>query len=360
MPRCVTARSYSLLAYLLGCVLLAGCGAASDRGGVTGGGATSGGSTPLASGGASLVYAVQTPATVNGQGSVLTFPANVSGSVTPSATLSLPAGFYPVSIMTDAYGQMYVGGDLAVGNTGEVLVYAAGATGTAAPLRTITGGLSTLWSPNAMALDAAGQLYVAFGNIPGGISVFAANANGAAAPLRVITGPATLLDLGPDGLAVDASGTIYAIRQDPSGFLGGVLAFSSTATGNAAPIRNISGSNTPFGEPEALTLDNAGNLNVVSLAAGAPLVSTLSVYASTATGNVAPLRSITGANTGLATVRDIHVDAAGNIYVAGLSSSLTPFVAAFAPTQTGNTAPAISFTSVAWQPATGTYQIALR
>ncbi len=60
-------------------------------------------------------------------------------------------------------------------------------------------------------------------------------------------------------------------------------------------------------------------------------------YALDAAGNAAPLRTIRGPRTGLGNVRDVAVDAAGDIYAVNLSGPV--FVAVFAPRADGDAAP---------------------
>jgi len=70
---------------------------------------------------------------------------------------------------------------------------APGASGDAAPVRTISGANTSLFSPTGMALDNAGRLHVS-NYIGATITVYAAGATGDVTPLRIITGPNTKLD----------------------------------------------------------------------------------------------------------------------------------------------------------------------
>src|ERR1019366_8093724 len=134
---------------------------------------------------------VDTP--ISGNNSILQFSAIANGAVNPSSTLTLPTGFGPTCVATDALGQIYVDGALnSYPSIGEVLVYASGSTGTATPTRTITGGVGVLYAPQSMVIDSAGQLYVLTGyTSERGVVVYAANANGAATPAHTIQGPLT-------------------------------------------------------------------------------------------------------------------------------------------------------------------------
>jgi hypothetical protein len=270
---------------------------------------------PLAAGGATSLYVIQQSAP--GANSILQFSATANGSVAPLSTLTLPAALTPLFVTTDTVGRIYVGTTPAAGGAGQILVYAAGASGTAAALQTILGsatlGQGTFTSPNYLAVDSAGLLYVFDGGTS--ISVFAAGANGPATPIRQIVGALTQLTSGPGstGIAVDQSGYIYVGDPAPSSSLtDDILVFSPGATGNVAPARvlNVGGSLAAI---EGLDVDAAGNLYVA--AAGA-----IGVFAPGATGRDQPVRTIqlpftlTNPPTSGVTPNSIRVDAAGNIY----------------------------------------------
>ncbi len=86
--------------------------------------------------------------------------------------------------------------------------------------------------------------------------------------------------------------------------------------------------------PHDLTVDNFGNIFVVNGAGNS-----ITIYSPNSTGNVAPVASISGANTGLSNPNGIAVDNAGNIYV-GNGSAIAIFAAIPAGAQ--NVAPAVT------------------
>jgi len=175
--------------------------------------------------------------------------------------------------------------------------------GNVAPIRTIAGAATLINGPEGIAVGSAGDFYVELNNagnsppIPGNsILYFAAGANGNVAPTRDITGAATTLN-NPEGVAVDSSNNIYVTNNS-----GSVLVFAAGATGNVAPIRSISGSSTTLGTfgARGIALDSAGNIYVGgSICGNISQASAVSVFAGGASGNVAPLRTITGALTTL-------------------------------------------------------------
>ncbi|HET6947958.1 MAG TPA: hypothetical protein VFJ45_09125, partial [bacterium] len=85
------------------------------------------------------------------------------------------------------------------------------------------------------------------------------------------------------------SGLYVANRSGQS-----VTVYEPSATGDVAPIRTISGTSTGLNVPYGVALDAAGILYVSNGASNS-----ITVYAPGATGDVAPIRTISGANTGL-------------------------------------------------------------
>jgi hypothetical protein len=233
----------------------------------------------------------------------------------------------------------------------EVLVYAAGASGNDLPVRTIVGSSSSFLTVSDVAVDSAGLLYVLASQPAPMVAVMAASADGMATPVRTITGSATQLS-GYDRITVDPSGTVYVSDMGevtlggPGSVPGEVLAFASTANGNVAPTRAISGGSTGFGSLYGMDTDSSGNLYVMSISQSAILgPTTIEEFAPTANGNVAPIRTIGVSSMGQSVAESICIDkSTGTIYV----SVNGPSVATFVATVSGNAAPTAWFTSTAW------------
>ena len=85
-------------------------------------------------------------------------------------------------------------------------MFAPGANGNAAPVRSIVGAATGLAGPAGLALDAAGFIYVS-NRTGNSVEIFAPDADGNVAALRTIVGAATGLS-SPYGLTVDSSGRI--------------------------------------------------------------------------------------------------------------------------------------------------------
>lgn len=331
-----------LVPVLLFVSLLSGCGGGSPVG-------------PPPNQGASSVYVLQQgdPYAANATLSyALQFSTGATGSATPVSSLALPTAFVAYSIALDSAGRIYVGGYQGSLSTGlrvaEILMYAAHASGTPEPLLTMlpqSGGL-----PVSMAVDSAGQLYVA-NSRPDSLAVYASAVNGPAMPSRQIEGALTEINT-LESLAVDAAGNVYATTQTgaatPSGLL---LIFSPASDGNVAPTRVITSDAGMFFYGVAVD----SGLNVYATeeaAAGAD--GAIVEYAAGASGNAMPIRSIAGSATTMGFPGGLRRDNAGTLYTVNevaTSTSVSFSVLGFNASASGNSQPSLAFSSAAWTAA---------
>jgi hypothetical protein len=233
-----------------------------------------------------------------------------------------------------------VNNELAVANGGSgpvvtsVTVYAISANGNVAPLRTISGAATGLISPNVigLAVDTVNNEFFVTNGIPtNSVVVFARTANGNVAPLRTISGAATGLNH-PYSVAVDTVNNEVAVTNAVGNT---VTVYARTANGNVAPLRTISGAATGLNSPAGLAVDTVNNELVVANNGA----NSVTVYARTANGNVAPLRTISGAATGLSPL-GLAVDTVNNeLAVANRAFPPSDFVTVYARTANGNVAP---------------------
>ncbi len=342
-------------------LLVVGCGGG-------GGSSSSGGGTTTGTGGggggtaaAKSLYVSTVPVAFGTPppSSLLQFSEDATASATPVSTLTGPAGVQFNSVTIDSAGKLYVGGQtFGMGNTGldmaEVLVYAAGSTGTAKPLATLTlpGLFNDLLAD--VEVDEAGNIYVLAdvavgtgmaGRVYSGITVFAPSATGYVIA-RTIAGPTTQIQA-MNEMAVSPTGTIYVTGGQNGLTPEPVLLFNAGATGDVPPDGVLSGDATTIGNVRGMTFDAAGNLYVTSLAEvpfpATPLSGTPSVleFAAGATGNVAPMRTISGALTTMGEIGSVRVDSAGDLYV--VNGFIAGSVLKFAAGATGNVAPMATF-----------------
>jgi hypothetical protein len=251
-----------------------------------------------------------------------------SGDVPPDFTIAGPATQLdvPVSLAHDAAGNLYVGNRTA-GGTGSITVYAKGARGNAAPIRTIAGDLTGLANLQAIAVDAGGQIFVAQAGLfrgSGSVRIFASGAHGNAAPSRAIT-----TDPYPFGIAVDAQDEIFVASAAFHCLCSSIDVFAASATGNATPIRAITRGPNDLTFPTRLAVDEGtGALFVVNV----PLVS---VYPILANGDVAPTAQLAGSNTGIVNPSGIAFTADTLV----VSDAATWNVRTYARSPLGNVAP---------------------
>ena len=105
---------------------------------------------------------------------------------------------------------------------GYVTVYPLGSDGDVAPISTIEGAATRLGSPEEIAVDSKGNIYVTSGVWNGGayagdgVVMFSAGSRGNASPIAVIAGPQAKLR-GVKSITVDSVGRIYvgAIDRHP-------------------------------------------------------------------------------------------------------------------------------------------------
>ena len=119
------------------------------------------------------------------------------------------------------------------------------------------------------------------------ILTFSGGADGNASPVRQIMGPRTQI-VNPSAVAIDAvHGEIFV----PQGRR--ILVFDRDADGDVAPIRTLEGPNTGLGAGR-ITIDPVRDLMIVANASNRGEGRAIRIFDRTASGNTAPLRTITG------------------------------------------------------------------
>ena len=225
--------------------------------------------------------------TNSGNNSITVYAAGASGNATPTATIAGSSTGLSglIGVALDGLGKLYVANEY----SNSITVYAAGANGNVVPTATIAGGNTGLSGPIGVALDGLGNLYVTNANFLGeSVTVYAtAGLSGTVnlAPTATIVGGNTDL-ASPEGIAVDAAGNIYVANYEGNT----ITVFAAGANGNVAPTATIAGLISPTG----VAVDGAGNLYVVNYGGGS-----ITVYAAGASGNATPTATIFGSNTGL-------------------------------------------------------------
>ena len=263
---------------------------------------------------------------------------SVSGAVSPNRTISgalttftRPGGIFGDTANDSLYVSNYIASSILVFNN------ASTASSNIAPNRTISGALTTLFNPGGVFVDTTNnRLYVA--NYGGNSILLFSNASAAdgnIAPNRTISGVLTTLN-NPSGVFVDTTNNRLYVANDTGN---SILVFNnaSTANGNIAPNRTISGALTTFNRPSDIFGDTTNNrFYVANYNENSILIFD---NADIATGNIAPNRAISGALTTLNGPMGIFVDTTNNrLYVANYTGN---FILVFnnASTADGNIAP---------------------
>ncbi len=234
----------------------------------------------------------------DGTPGVLLFRQQANGDVAPSSKIagSKTTLTDPDSLALDAAGNVYVANDSGT----EVAVFAAGKHGNVMPSWTIGGSRSQLGPTEGLFIDPSGNLY-ATDFADDIVREYPAGKHGNVAPIRSIKGSKTQL-VGPTGMAMDSHGTLYVANPHAAS----VVAFAAGTKGNVAPSVVISGSKTGLQRPFALTFDSHGRLLVADESTG------VIVFAKGASGNAKPDSTITS----FVLAAGVVTDAQDRIYVA--------------------------------------------
>jgi hypothetical protein len=189
---------------------------------------------------------------------VLVFDASEGATREPVRTLTGPSTGLDeraTNIAVDANGYVYVIRD-SPGSDGSILVFAPGADGDEAPVRTIRGSTTGLDFASTLALDASRNLYVGIAE-GGPILVFPPDADGDVAPVRRIGAVQDIQSVG--SLFVTGADRLFVGNQEGDG---SVLVYDIDAADDAPPIRTIAGSATKVATPAGLVADGDGNIAV--------------------------------------------------------------------------------------------------
>jgi sugar lactone lactonase YvrE len=256
-------------------------------------------------------------------------PGDIVPGTTPTPTPNPSATPTPTPGATPAQGKLYVTNQ----NANAILRFDSALTdsGNIPPAVTISGTNTALNQPAYIFLDTtADRLYVAnAGNLSILIFDNISTKSGNQAPERVISGTNTNF-VSPTDVQVDTTRNLLYIADDTDVQ---VYTSASTATGNIAPTRTYTTAATAI---SAIFIDAANDRLFVADQANAILV--YDSISTVAAGPITANRTITGANTHLGTPSGLAIDAGGRLVVSNATAkSVTIFNNA--ATANGNISP---------------------
>jgi DNA-binding beta-propeller fold protein YncE len=248
---------------------------------------------------------------------VRVYPAWAEGDVAPLRVLDSPRVGQPRSVVVDG-----VHDELITTNSGCcVAEYARASSGDVPPLRWLQwgglpGSVTQMNYPSSLAyLPATDEVAAADSDIASPflpkVLIFGRADEGNSAPRRVIQGDQTGLGAWVGGLAWDAaSQVLFAatyVQNADSSHSGRIVVFDASADGNVAPLRTIEGALTGLdasgtGYPVGLAIDPLHHHLIVGIQDQQALGNKLLVFDLDAVGNVAPLQVIGGVQTGMESI----------------------------------------------------------
>jgi hypothetical protein len=178
------------------------------------------------------------------------FSSTANGDAAPTRVIAgsatnIDGAYGGLQIAVDSSGNIYTMGPISSQGvqSQSIVIFDSTANGNVPPTSTLGGSDTMITNAVGVALDSAGNIYVANGyvtdistgsTVPPFILEFSAGSAGNVAPIRVISGSATTLLNGLSNLCLDSAGNIYVLNSS------NILKFAATATGNVAPTATIS------------------------------------------------------------------------------------------------------------------------
>jgi len=215
-----------------------------------------------------------------------------SGNIAPSRIITGPSLVNPTDVSLDKVRNLlYVADDL------DIHVYASASTanGTPTPVRDLTVNFQL----SGIYIDGANdRLYVAdsAGNSVAVYDHASTLASGLITANRAVQGPNNTHLSGPGEVRVDGAGRLVVSNSLAPSIT--IYPNAATADGDIPPVAEIKGAATGLSVPTQIFVDTLGTGTLYNVDPGAARVAVWSNL-NTANGNIAPTRTIFGANTGI-------------------------------------------------------------
>lgn len=248
----------------------------------------------------------------------------------PSTEIGEAAG-----IAFDSEGRMYVANYLP---TSHISVYPANwADGDTAPIKVLSGPSTELGLLRSLAFDSSGRMYVTDYS-EDEVLVFAADwADGDTAPLKVLSGASTGLDW-PYGVAFDDSGRMYVTNRMGNSVTVYAANWADGPGGDIAPIKSLAGASTGLDGPQILAFDSDDRMFVTNNSFPPKVTAYTADWADGPGGDLAPFKTLVGSDTELASPHGIAFDSEDRMYVVNTGSEFVTVYGNDWPD--GNTSPA--------------------
>ncbi|MDP9025504.1 MAG: hypothetical protein M3N13_09035 [Candidatus Eremiobacteraeota bacterium] len=331
------------------------------------------------------------------QNAVSIFPVGTKSGSGPAYQIGSQSFAGPQYLAFDSFSDLFVTNYNVAAGTGSIVEIKALATGNVTALNSVSvgtvrpRGIAFYMQPIAVASASPVPAFVVASVNSAAVAGFTNELvfyNTLIGAFQTIAGPNTQMNV-PSGVAFDASQNLYVTNLQgssvevfalptasptpstspsptptttptPSPLPSGATPTPSptpvpTPTPiNIAPLRTISGAASGLGQPSGIAIDGSGNIYVSDSAAAAGVLPAGScakatcpavlIFPAGANGAVAP-KAIAGPLSLLNAPSDVKLDKAGNIYVADTTASGTGVVYVFAPGTSGNVAPATIYKS---------------
>jgi sugar lactone lactonase YvrE len=190
--------------------------------------------------------------------SINVYAAGAHGNVTPTAIMTGGSASAPLAevsaITVDTNGKIYVT-DMKSGDPDQqptVSIFDAVVNGPATPSAVIEGPDTGLAAPAGISVDSSGNVFVVNSAIDGGtpsVTVYAAGSSGDASPIATISGSNTRLAL-PLGVALEPGGTIDVVQGSPSR----ITKYPSGSDGDITPTATVGGVATQLATPRQIAI----------------------------------------------------------------------------------------------------------
>lgn len=182
------------------------------------------------------------------------YPRTGNGSITPDKTRSISLTSISSACLDSKNSEIfatvaqYAGQGPFPAHVASINVF-SGISGDSS-LRTISGDLTELATPSAIAIDNIHDEVLILDSTSNSILVFSRTANGNISPLRSITGNATNLNQ-PSAIALDSINDIIYVAN-----FGGnsITAYPRNGNGNLAPIKSFGSPQLSLTNPTSITL----------------------------------------------------------------------------------------------------------